>query len=66
MEVDEWSEVPLPMEMQLRNKIDELDKVQSQIAKGMITVREALNQRFRIMTDCQAILREMIAYDLGE
>jgi hypothetical protein len=66
MEVDEWPEVPLPMEMQLKNKIDELDKVHSQIVKGIITVREALNQRIRIMTECQVILQKMVKYELGE
>ena len=65
MEVDVWNP-PLPMVMRLKNKIDELDKVHTQLVKGMITVREALSQRIRIMTDCQAILKEMIAYELGE
>ena len=65
MEVDEWS-APLPKVMQLKNKIDELDKVHSQIVKGIITVREALNQRIRIMSDCQDILHEMLKYELGE
>ena len=65
MKVDEWAN-PLPLVFQLKNKIDELDIVHSQIIKGIVTVREALNQRIRIMTECQAILKEMIAYDLGE
>ncbi len=65
MEVDEWS-APLPLVMQLKNKIDELDKVHSQIVKGIITVREALNQRIRIMTECQVILQKMVKYELGE
>lgn len=66
MEVDEWVNPPLPREMQLRNKVDELDKVQSQVVKGMITIREALNQRVRVMTECQIILQEMVKYELGE
>jgi hypothetical protein len=55
-----------PRKMTLIEKFSELDKVQSQVVKGMITIREALNQRIRIMTECQEILREMIKYDLGE
>ena len=72
MEVDEWNKftadwvAPKPMELQLKNKIDELDKVQSQVVKGLITIREALNQRIRIMTECQVMLQEMVKYELGE
>ncbi len=64
MKEDEWINPPLPMGMQLKNKIDELDKVHSQIVKGIITVREALSQRIRIMTECQAILQDMVHYEL--
>ena len=72
MEVDEWNKfteewiAPKPMVMQLKNKIDELDKVQSQVVKGLITIREALNQRVRVLTECQAILHDMVKYELGE
>jgi archaellum component FlaC len=48
------------------NKLQELDKVQDQVARGIITVREALSQRIRILTDVQALVREMLVYDLGE
>jgi len=50
----------------LISKIQELDKVQTQVVKGIITIREALNQRVSIMTEAQQILREMVKYDLGE
>jgi hypothetical protein len=50
----------------LISKIHELDKVQTQVVKGIITIREALNQRVSIMTEAQQILREMVKYDLGE
>ena len=55
-----------PRKMTLIDKFSELEKVQSQVVKGMITIREALNQRITIMTECQEILREMLRYELGE
>lgn len=55
-----------PRRITLSEKLSELDKVQSQVVKGMITIREALNQRIRIMTECSIILQDMLRYDLGE
>ena len=55
-----------PRKITLIDKFSELDKVQSQVVKGMITIREALNQRIKIITECQEILREMLRYELGE
>ena len=51
---------------QLVSKLKELDKIQEQVVRGLISIREALNQRVRVMTECQVILREMIDYELGE
>ena len=55
-----------PRRITLSEKLSELDKVQSQVVKGMITIREALNQRIRILTECSIILQDMLRYDLGE
>ena len=55
-----------PRRITLSEKLSELDKVQSQVIKGMITIREALNQRIRILTECSIILQDMLRYDLGE
>ena len=55
-----------PRRITLSEKLSELDKVQSQVVKGMITIREALNQRIRILTECSIILQDVLRYDLGE
>jgi len=49
----------------LIEKIQELDKVQEQVVRGLITIREALNQRIRVMSEAQEILNAMIDHDLG-
>jgi hypothetical protein len=59
------NELPATPE-QLVSKLKELDKIQEQVVRGLISIREALNQRVRVMTECQVILREMIDYELGE
>jgi hypothetical protein len=59
------NELPATPE-KLIKKLKELDKIQEQVARGLITIREALNYRVWVMTQCQAILKEMVAYELGE
>ena len=46
-------------------KIQELDKVQEQVRRGIITIREALNQRVHIMVETKEMLNTMLEYDLG-
>ena len=55
-----------PRQFTLIEKLLELDKVQLQVVRGLLTIREALNQRIRIMTECSVILQDMLRYELGE
>ena len=48
------------------SKLEELNAVQQQVSRGIITIREALSQRVRILTEVQVLVREMLVYDLGE
>ena len=48
------------------SKLEELNVVQQQVSRGIITIREALSQRVRILTEVQVLVREMLDYDLGE
>ncbi len=47
------------------NKVQELDKVHEQVVRGIITIREALNQRVRVMVEAKEMLNTMIDHDLG-
>lgn len=47
------------------NKVQELEKVHEQVVRGLITIREALNQRVRVMVEAQEMLSTMIDHDLG-
>ncbi len=47
------------------NKVQELDKVHEQVVRGLITIREALNQRVRVMAEAKEMLNTMIDHDLG-
>ena len=58
--------VLLPTLAQLRAKLNELDLVDAQMRRGIITARECLDQRVRVLSDASAILKGMIRYDLGE
>ena len=55
---------PITTETVIR-KVQELDKVQEQVARGLITIREALNQRVRVLTDAKEMLSALIDHDLN-
>ena len=55
---------PITTETVIR-KVQELDKVQEQVARGLITIREALNQRVRVLADAKEMLSALIDHDLN-
>jgi len=55
----------LVMEQLLMDKLAEFGKIDTQLGRGMITVREALSQRIRIGCDANALLKQIIKHDLG-
>lgn len=55
----------LVMEQLLIDKLAEFGKIDAQLRRGMLTVREALNQRIRIGCDANALLKQIIKHDLG-
>ena len=58
--------VLLPTLAQLRAKLNELDLVDAQMRRGMITARECVSQRVRVLSDASALVKGMIRYELGE
>jgi|APGre2960657404_1045060.scaffolds.fasta_scaffold26205_1 hypothetical protein len=63
-EIDEM--IVQPTLPQLRAKLNELDLVDAQMRRGIITARECVSQRVRVLSDASAILKGMIRYELGE
>ena len=55
---------PITTETVIR-KVQELDKVQEQVARGLITIREALSQRVRVLADAKEMLSALIDHDLN-
>ena len=55
-----------PSLAQLRAKLNELDTVDAQMRRGIITARECVSQRVRVLSDASAILKGMIRYEIGE
>jgi len=53
---------PMP---RLLDKLKELDRIDEQMRRGIVTAREAVDQRVRILGDANAILKAMLFYELG-
>jgi hypothetical protein len=49
----------------LLDKLKELDRVDEQMRRGVVTAREAVDQRVRVLGDANAILKAMLFYELG-
>jgi len=55
-----------PPMARLLDKLKELDRVDAQMRKGILTARECVSQRVRVLSDASAILKGMILYEIGE